>query len=250
MRDVTGSIHKLGALTGHTLHARDGEIGTLAEIYFDDESWTTRYFVVHTGGWLLGRDVLIARRHVVGLEPTRPELKVDLSRAQVEGSPPVDAEKPVSRHYELRFSQYYGLAPYWNPAGPLELPRRLAEPLRIPSRDAREPERPHLRSSQEVSGYHIQAADGAVGHVADLLIADGDWRICFLEIETRNWWPGRHVLIAPAWIERVSWADREVSVIVSREAVRTAPAYDPAVGIGPDDEIRVFEHYGQDFARR
>lgn len=243
-----GSIRKLGALRGYALHARDGEIGKLKEIYFDDERWTTRYFVVRTDGWLSGRDVLIAPRHIVGIIPTRSQLDVDLSREQVEKSPPVDTKQPVSRHYEDLFARYYELERYWKPGGALDLPAEPDEPVRIPARDEREPDRPHLRSSDEVCGYQIHATDGSLGRAADLLLGDADWRVRFLEVDTRNWWPGRHVLISPAWIERVSWADREVYVTVSRETIESAPDYDPAVGIGPDDEIKLLEHYGREVA--
>ena len=250
MAGAAETILKLETLKGHALQARDGEIGTLEEIYFDDARWIARYFVAHTGGWFFGRDVLIAPSQLRGLVPHRAQLEVELSREQVEGSPLVGTEKPVSRHYEELFARYYELEPYWTPGSGLELPRHPNGPIRIPPREECEPERPHLRSSDEVSGYHIHATDGTMGQVADLLVSDGDWRVRFLEVDTRKWWPGRHVLISPAWIERVSWADREVYVKVTREAIKSAPDYDPSREIGPDDEIQLFEHYGHDVSGR
>lgn len=47
----------------------------------------------------------------------------------------------------------------------------------------------HLRASSEVIGYSIRAADGAVGHVEDLLIDDGNRAIADLVVDTRNWLP-------------------------------------------------------------
>jgi len=52
-------LRQLRELIGFHLEARDGEIGKLKQIYFDDQRWTVRYFVVHTGSWLSGQDVLI-----------------------------------------------------------------------------------------------------------------------------------------------------------------------------------------------
>src|SRR5262245_4340906 len=43
-----------------SLAAKDGEIGKVKELYFDDQNWTVRYVVVDTGGWLSGRKVLLA----------------------------------------------------------------------------------------------------------------------------------------------------------------------------------------------
>ena len=64
---------------------------------------------------------------------------------------------------------------------------------------------PHLRSTRDVSGHHIQAADGEIGHVEDFIIDDETWAIRYLIIDTQNWWPGKKVLVSPQWIERVSW---------------------------------------------
>ena len=48
-------LRKAKDLSGYTLGARDGEIGKVREFYFDDQSWTVRYLVADTGGWLSGR---------------------------------------------------------------------------------------------------------------------------------------------------------------------------------------------------
>ena len=47
-------------LVGYNLEATDGEIGKVESFYFDDDTWTIRYMVVKTGGWLSGRKVLIS----------------------------------------------------------------------------------------------------------------------------------------------------------------------------------------------
>ena len=56
---------------------------------------------------------------------------------------------------------------------------------------------PHLRSIEAVTGYHIHASDGEIGHVEDFLIEDADWSIRYLVVDTKNWWPGKKVLISP-----------------------------------------------------
>jgi hypothetical protein len=42
------------------IHASDGKLGSLKDVYFDDEAWNTRYFVVDTGNWLQIRKVLVS----------------------------------------------------------------------------------------------------------------------------------------------------------------------------------------------
>ena len=56
---------------------------------------------------------------------------------------------------------------------------------------------PHLRSTAAVTGYHIHASDRLIGHVENLLIDDVTWGIRYLIIDTKNWWPGKHVLMSP-----------------------------------------------------
>ena len=49
---------------------------------------------------------------------------------------------------------------------------------------------PHLRSIAAVTGYHIHASDGEIGHVEDFLVEDADWSIHYLVVDTKNWWLG------------------------------------------------------------
>jgi hypothetical protein len=81
----------------------------------------------------------------------------------------------------------------------------------------------HLRSRAVVTGYDIQATDGDIGHVKDVLVDDRTWAIRYLIVDTSNWWGGHDVLIAPQWIKAVSWPLAKVSVdliIIGRDRGR------------------------------
>lgn len=237
-------LRKLRSLVGHRLRARDGEVGSLAEVFFDDLRWVVRYFVVKTGGWLTGRRVLIVPTVVRGVDDEAHMLDVDLTREQIEHCPPVATDLPVSRHYEEQYFRYYGWEPYWigdpmlAPIAPAPVPRG-----QVPE----EPEHPHLRSSHEVTGYRLRARDGEVGHVEDFILEPGGWAIRYLEVDTRNWLPGKHVLVAPTWLGQIDWAGREVSVQLEREAVKSAPPYDPSRVISRDYQVALYKHYGTSF---
>ena len=100
-------------LNDYKLGARDGEIGKVKEFYFDDQSWAVRYLVTDTGGWLSGRRVLISP---YALGPARKNdeiIPVDLTRKQIENSPSLLTDKPVSRQYEMQYYPYYGWPGYW-----------------------------------------------------------------------------------------------------------------------------------------
>jgi len=240
-------------LKGFTIRARDGELGTVDQFYFDDETWAIRYLTVETGGWLGGREVLISPFSVVHTDWQARRLDVALTKKQVENSPGIDTHQPVSRRHEAEFFGYYGYPYYWDgpymwgpafyPAGLVAEPAlseaAMADSIRRQSQDS------HLRSTEGVRGYSIQALEGEIGHVAGFLVDDDSWAIRYIEVATRNWWPGKKVLVSPAWVERVSWAESRVSTGLSREAIRNAPEYFEPVRITREYEDRLFLHYGR-----
>ena len=58
-------LTKTTHLKGFVIRASDGELGTVDQLYFDDETWAIRYLTVETGGWLGGRSVLISPISIV-----------------------------------------------------------------------------------------------------------------------------------------------------------------------------------------
>lgn len=238
---MPGQLRKVAELGDYRLQARDGEIGRVGEIFFDDQDWAVRYLVVQTGRWL-GRQVLILPSAVDGVDEEHRRLEVDLSRQQIEHAPDVKTSLPISRREEKLFYGYYGLDPYWMD-DPLAGDRAEIRPAPAEIQP-REPDQPHLRSSQAVTGYHIHADDGEIGHVEDLVVDDREWSVRYLEIDTRNWLPGKHVLLAPAWIRAFDWRDRQVMVNLPRGAIASAPAYESGQIIGKDYEVALYKHYG------
>jgi hypothetical protein len=79
-----------------------------------------------------------------------------------------------------------------------------------------------LRSASEVVDYRIEASDGSIGHVEDLLVDIDDWAITDIVVDTRNWLPGRKVRVSPGAIESVDWATRQVRVRLTRDQIREA----------------------------
>jgi hypothetical protein len=240
-------------LKGFAIQATDGEIGTVEHFYFDDETWAVRYLIVDTGGWLGGRRVLISPISVIHTDWKSKRVDVGLTKKQVEHSPDIDTHQPVSRQHEAAYLGYYGYPYYWGGPylwGPAFYPAGLAAPSSASTAAAadrirRESTDSHLRSSEAVTGYHIEAVDGEIGHVDGFLVDDEAWAIRYLEVATQNWWPGKKVLVSPAWVERVSWADSKVYVGLSRESIRNGPEYTDATAITREYENRLYLHYGR-----
>jgi hypothetical protein len=240
-------------LNDFTIRATDGELGTVADLYIDDEPWAIRYLIVDTGKWLSGRQVLISPMAVRHLDWDAKRLDVALTKQQVEQSPGIDTHRPVSRQHEAEHLAYYGSPYYWGgpylwgpaffPAGLVGSPNESAGA--IAERVGKESPDSHLRSAEALTGYRIVAADGEIGHVDGFVVDDEAWAIRYLEVATRNWWPGKKVLVAPAWIERVSWTDSTVYVALTREAIKDGPAYFESRPITREYENELHLHYGR-----
>jgi hypothetical protein len=102
---------------------------------------------------------------------------------------------------------------------------------------------PHLRSIEAVTGYHIHATDGEIGHVADFLVEEADWSIHYLVVDTKNWWPGKKVLISPRWAREIDWMDRLVNLTVDRQRVKDSPEYDASTIVDQAYEKHFHNHY-------
>lgn len=225
-------------LKGAAIIARDGAIGEIDDFYFDDEKWTVRYLVVDTGAWLFKREVLISPISIEKVDEANNQVHVNLTRDQVKDSPDIDTQKPVSRQHETAFLNYYGYPYYWGGPylwGDSAFPATLAMPPAVESqmaaaatarrRESEESYDEHLRSVNEVKGYHIGAADGEIGHVDDFIIDDGDWAIRFIVIKTGGWLSGRKTLVAPQSIEGISWTESKMFVSLTRDQIASSPEY-------------------------
>jgi uncharacterized protein YrrD len=254
-------LHNVKELEDYTVGASDGELGTVKDVYFDDQRWAIRYMVVETGGWFSSRKVLISPNSVRSVAWADEILNVNLSRQQVKDGPSIDTDKPVARQHEIDHYNYYGYPYYWEGANlwgesmyPLPWVGASPDPplaSRKPRDDTvarerqarldreRESADSHLRSSNEVIGYEIMATDGPIGSVENFVFDDESWAIRYLVVDTRKWLPGRHVLLSPESIERVSWSDHEVFVSMTRQAIETSPDYDSLQPLSGAHDTRV-----------
>ena len=259
-------LRSMNDLEGYAIGATDGNIGHVRDFYFDDEAWAVRYLVVDTGTWLSSRKVLISPIAIGRPNWAAKVLPVEISKEKVKNSPDIDTEKPVSRQHEISYFGYYGYPYYWGGAGlwgggtyPAMMMPRYSGLVPTPRDPQSNAERSfaraesarhqnddlHLRSCKAVMTYHVQASDGDIGHVQGLLLDDETWAIRYIIVNTSNWWMGHQVLIAPQWIENVSWREATVSVNVTRQAVKDAPPYDPAAVLDRTRELGLYEHYGR-----
>ena len=235
----------INQLRSYGISCLDGHLGMVEDFYLEDASWIIRYVVVDTGGWLVGRQVLISPASVRRLDHVAMSLEVSLTKQQIEQSPGVDAHLTLSRAHEMSLAEYFDWPRYWdrpifaelNPATRVE----HGQPATAPVTSAQS----CLRSVRDIIGYHIQASDGKIGHIDDFVVRDEDWMVRYLVADTRNWLPGRRVLVAPHWVKQIDWTQKLLWVDMPKSAIAQAPPYNPRAFRRTDYEQELAEVYSK-----
>lgn len=251
-------------LRGYAIRASDGDIGTVKDFYFDDEHWTIRYLVVEAGSWLSSRKVLVTP--VALGEPNADDrvIPASVTQAQIRSSPDIDVDQPVSRQREADFLGHYGYPVYWGGAGlwggepfpgmlsglgfvadpPLPVPDAATDDALSEANARRHAhDDPHLRSCEQVDGYHLKASDGEIGHVEGYLVEPRSWEIRWLIAATSNWGLGHKVLVSPRWISSVNWDEATVSVRLTQQSIAEAPRYEPGLPPTREQEEAIAAHF-------
>jgi sporulation protein YlmC with PRC-barrel domain len=217
-----------------------------------------RWLVIDTGNWLPGRQVLLPPSALAKVNHMGHQFSVKLTKQQVKACPEVESDRPVSRQMEINIYDYYGWAPYWGTGSYLGLgcygggyldgtpppSPELTKREKAIDDARRSKDDPALRSANEVTGYEILASDGEIGHVEDILVQDDDWSIHYLVVDTKNWWPGKKVLISPLSVRKIEWSDRRVSLRANRQTIKDSPPYDSSTIVDPVYETNFHKHYG------
>ena len=258
-------LRRMKDMEGYSISATDGVVGLVKDYYFDDETWVIRYLIVETGAWLASRKVLISPAAINRPDWSESIIPAAITQEQVRNSPDIDTDKPVSRQHEIQYLEYYRYPHYWTGLGiwgagafpnamqrglgsgwSAEQYREALDKLDRAKAGRQQNEDPHLHSGNTVIRYHVHATDGDIGHVQGILIDERTWAIHYLIVNTSNWWLGHEVLIAPEWISSVNWTDSTVTVDVTRQAIKDAPPYDPAVSLDREHAARIHRHDGRD----
>lgn len=243
-------------LKSFSIAASDGHIGTVSDFLFDDANWQIRWLVVDTGNWLSGRKVLLAPLMFGQLDIKGHAFSAELTMQEIMDSPDIDTDLPVSRQMESNINDYYGWSPYWgnglftdsygyvgatwtetSEPFPAPIDKALADGLHN-SGD------PHLRSINAITGYHIHASDGEIGHIEGFLVKNDDWSIRYVIVDTKNWWLGKKVLVSPRSVRKINFATQLVNLDIERQTVKDSPPYDSSTIIDAAYDDAFLAYYG------
>ena len=223
-------LRSIKEIIGYKMLASDGVIGECKDFLFEDRPWVIRYLVAKPNDWLFGRKVLLPMTALENPEWKTQLLHVNLSKSQIEKSPPLSEDEPVSREYEKQSFLYYGWPAYWEhslPDGPAE--------------DSQ------LRSVNEVTGYTVQGIDKRIGQIEDMIIEDDIWAIRYLAVQTIREFGEKMILLAPQWVQSVDWLNQAVTVGLADDAVSNSPEYNPRQTINRDAEAALYDYHGRPY---
>ena len=227
--------HNINGLIGYKMEATDGEIGEVQEFYFDDKTWAVRYLIIKTGNWFSNKKVLIAPQALLAPDWVNKKFPINLTKEQIKSSPDIDTDLPISRQQEIEMYGHYDWERYGgggfyagSSAAVMNLPPIVDEEIIKESdlENSHANNDPHLRSSERVSGYHIHATDGDIGHLKYFIIDCEAWKITDFIIDTHNWIGGHKVLIPVRHIKEIQWENFKVIVDLTIAAVEESKVFD------------------------
>lgn len=238
-------LKDLKKITSFEIMAKDTSdtFGKVKDVYFDDEKWAARYLVVDTGRWLSERLTLISPYNVLEVDWDNAVVWINLSKKQIENGPKAQLNKPLTRLYEVQYNRYYELPNYWFSGLGAEIdghwagnyypnrPEKLTNYIYNIDSDSENDQ--HMRSMEEVLGYHIQAVgDDNFGVITDFILEETTWAIRYFVIDTHKFWPGgKKILFSLEWVKKFDWNAKKLVTDFHRKVIEACPEYNPEIPI-------------------
>ncbi|MFW6312890.1 MAG: hypothetical protein ACOC2N_03310 [Spirochaetota bacterium] len=240
-------------IEGSRVHAQDGTIGKVATFLFDEEQWVLRYIVAKHGFLFSGGRVLLSPVSVTGTVGENDRaIRVGLTKEQIKNAPPANLARPISRRKEEQFHRYYQIPVYWGGAGlwgtamtPMEAGTVSYEPAPAEEPVAADTDEFHLRSTEEVAGYRVEAQGESVGTVSGFLIEDTTWAVRYLSVDMQDEYGGGKLFISPHWVDEISWIERKLKLDLPTKRLREMPTIGVQDTLEREDEEKLHEFFGQ-----
>jgi len=84
-----------------------------------------------------------------------------------------------------------------------------------------------LHKASYMRGFHVEAADGPIGHVTEFLV-DETWFVRYVVIDTSNWIGGKNVIVPSTAVEQVDSPNKKIQLRLTRAEVQGSPLVDTA----------------------
>jgi hypothetical protein len=97
-----------------------------------------------------------------------------------------------------------------------------------------------------IRNYEIEATDGNIGTLSDVLCDDATWAIRWLVVDTGSFLPGRKVLLPPSVVKSLDRALGKVLVKLSTTEIENSPPFESDQPVSRQMEARMYVHFGLD----
>ncbi|HEX7064731.1 MAG TPA: PRC-barrel domain-containing protein, partial [Bacillales bacterium] len=105
-------LRSTSEVQNYEILAKDGGIGHVESFLIDDETWKIRYMIIDTKDRVSGRKVLVAPAWVTDIRWSEQRIYVSFKREKVEKAPAYEPDAPISKAYEEKLYNAYGVPPY------------------------------------------------------------------------------------------------------------------------------------------
>ncbi|WP_141735527.1 hypothetical protein [Oligoflexus tunisiensis] len=200
-------VYRANGFVGHRVLTKDGAACSIQDFCFDDQTWTLRYFVLESDSWSSKDRALVSLDAISNFDDNLGDFTVNLTEEQIKASPGFGAERTETQGQGM-----------------------------------------HLRRLSEVKGSALHATDGDLGTLQDFLFqlnGLNQAHIIYLIVDSHRWLPGGMVLIDRAMVEDVRWDERKILVNMTKDEVKSAPAYDRNMMLTEEYITQVSSYYRQ-----
>jgi hypothetical protein len=243
-RDRLYTTHEL---KNYSLSAVDGYLGNFEDMYIDVPAWQARYLLPVSAITSNDRRYLISSLAIGIIDHAVKRIYVELTQHQIEHSPAIRAQQPLSRQYEIEYYSYYGWPPYWEQNSACLSDDNEQHKTGSNERHGKVVKHPmysSLHRADQLKGFLVVSRDGISGYVEDLILDARYWLIHYLQIKVHAGSRHKHILLEPGWIEQINLPGQTIHISLPSRAITRAPAFDPARAIDPEYETCLAKHYG------
>ena len=106
--DGEPGLRSAASVKEYHVHASDGELGHVENLLADDASWDIRYLVIATRNWWPGKTVRLAPNAVTDVDWVDREVKLNVTREQVQSAPAWDPLAMADEISEQQLRRHFG----------------------------------------------------------------------------------------------------------------------------------------------
>lgn len=101
-----------------------------------------------------------------------------------------------------------------------------------------------LKNAKDLEKFVVNATDGEIGEVSDLLLEDDKWTVRYLVVQTTGQPERPRVLISPVSVQKTDWPRRRVQLALTREKVMNSPSVELDKPVSRQHEREQSRYYG------